>query len=118
MRVSHRNTQYYIKSYKTYFKGNYNLSLERIASFTQVSSHLNVVVKPGFAFKGKGTQIQLNPSKGFKYQWTPKGHIDLYKQMLGTFANLPNCYHIFTTKKYMFLHKKYNIMFWMIRVFT
>ena len=88
-----------IKGYKTYVKENYSLSRERITAFTQVSSDPAIVVKPEFAFKGKGTRIKLNPPDGIKYHWAPKGSYRL-EQMLATISNLPNRYHIFTMKHY------------------
>ena len=42
------------KGYKTYVKKNYSF-YGRIAALTQVSSDLNVVVRPEFVFKGRGT---------------------------------------------------------------
>ena len=88
-----------IKGYKTYVKENYSLSRERIIAFTQVSSDPNVVVRPGFVFKGKGIRKTLNPPEGIKYQWAQKGSHRL-EQMLGTISNLPNRHNIFTMKNY------------------
>ena len=84
-----------IQGYDTYVKENYSLSRERITAFTQVSSDPAIVVKPEFVFKGKGTK--LNPPRGIKYHWAPKGSYRL-EQMLATISNLPNRHHIFTMK--------------------
>ena len=80
-------------------KESYSLSRERITAFTQVSSDPAIVVKPEFAFKGKGTRIKLNPPDGIKYHWASKGSHRL-EQMLATISNLPNRHHIFTMKHY------------------
>ena len=88
-----------IKGCEAFVKENYSLSRERITAFTQVSSDPNIVVKPEFVFKGKGTRTCLKPPDGIKYHWAPKGSYRL-EQMLATIANLPNRHHIFTMNKY------------------
>ena len=50
-------------------------------------------------FKGKGTCNKLNPPKGIKYHWAPKGSYRL-EQMLATIAILPTGHHIFAMKSY------------------
>ena len=64
-----------------------------------MSSDPNVMVRPEFAFKGKGTRTKLNAPEGIKYQWSPKESYHL-EQMLGTISNLPNCHLIFTMTNY------------------
>ena len=83
----------------TYVKENYNLSRERVAVFTQVSSDPDLTLKPEFVFKGKGTRTSLHPPDGIKYNWAPKGSYRL-EQMLYIISNLPNRYNIFTPKNY------------------
>ena len=60
-------------------------------------------------FKGKGTCTKLNPPKGIKYHWAPKGSYPL-EQMLATISNLPNRHHIVTKKNYcIFVLDDYSV---------
>ena len=54
-----------------YVKENYNLSCERVAVFTQVSSSSNNNLNPEFVFKGKGTRTKLDPPGGIKFKSDP-----------------------------------------------
>ena len=62
-----------VKGLDTYVKENYMLSHERATVFTQISSDSSINLKPEFVFKGKGTQIKLNPPSGIKFQWSENG---------------------------------------------
>ena len=77
----------------TYVKENYLLSRERVTVFTQVST--GAKIKPEFLFKGKGTQIHLQPPAGVHTQFAPKGSYRL-ENMLATIGHLPNKKNLFT----------------------
>ena len=88
-----------ITGFDAYVKENHNLSRERVTVYNKVSGDPNVKLNPEFVFKGKDTRTTLNPPKGIKFQWAPKGSYRL-DHMLKTIENLPNCFNSFTPKIY------------------
>ena len=89
------------KGEDTFVRENHNLSRERVAVFTQVSSASTINLKPDFVFKGKGVRAKVAVDN-VNCQWSPSGSYRV-EHILKTIGNLPNLVNTFTQKNFSFM---------------